>query len=229
MMPYWASSCSSRWLKASQGQITVISVESRGCISTSPSPAASPAAAAKGNGTTYLFLAPPCPGCHRQTCKETVCLSSLRISPEQHHMGTFRCVPRWALLLSPTHPCTPFLGGLLLNCRVCLCLNLGGPFRGVAGPPVTLVADLSSGLWGSKLMAVAELAARPASRLSLWLWCWHRVVPHAWHREDTGHWDEPWCGCSHPSAEVHCAIRVPLFPPRHEPCRADPLSGLPWG
>lgn len=126
-----------------------------------------PAAAAKGNGTTYLFLAPPCPGCHHQTCKETGCLSSLRISPEQHHMGTFRCVPCWALLLSPTHPCTPFLGGLLLNCRVCLCLNLGGPFRGVAGPPVTLVADLSSGLWGSKLMAVAELAARPASRLSL--------------------------------------------------------------
>lgn len=27
MMPYWASSCSSRWLKASQGQMTVMSVK----------------------------------------------------------------------------------------------------------------------------------------------------------------------------------------------------------
>lgn len=35
---------------------------------------------------------------------------------------------------SPTYPFTPFLGGLLLNCRVCLCLNLGGPLRGVVGP-----------------------------------------------------------------------------------------------
>lgn len=33
-----------------------------------------------------------------------------------------------------TYPFTPFLGGLLLNCRVCLCLNLGGPLRGVIGP-----------------------------------------------------------------------------------------------
>lgn len=121
-------------------------------------------------GTTYLFLAPPCLGCHRQTCKETRCLSSLCTSPEQHHLGAFRRVPHWAPVLSPTHPCTPFLGGLLLNCRVCLCLNLGGPFRGVAGPPVTRVADLTSGLWGSKLMAVAGPAACPVSQLSLWLW-----------------------------------------------------------
>lgn len=35
---------------------------------------------------------------------------------------------------SYTYPFTPFLGGLLLNCRVCLCLNLGGPLRGVIGP-----------------------------------------------------------------------------------------------
>lgn len=41
-----------------------------------------------------------------------------------------------------------------MNCLVCLCLNLGGPLRGVAGPPVTLVADLSSSLGGSRLMAV---------------------------------------------------------------------------
>lgn len=42
---------------------------------------------------------------------------------------------RQAPSFSPhTYPFTPFLGGLLLNCRVCLCLNLGGPLRGVIGP-----------------------------------------------------------------------------------------------
>lgn len=41
-----------------------------------------------------------------------------------------------------------------MNCLVCLCLNLGGPFRGVAGPPVTLVADLTSSLGGSRLMVL---------------------------------------------------------------------------
>lgn len=33
-----------------------------------------------------------------------------------------------------SYPFTPFFGGLLLNWRVCLCLNLGGPLRGVVGP-----------------------------------------------------------------------------------------------
>lgn len=33
-----------------------------------------------------------------------------------------------------THPLTPFLGGLLLNCLIILCLNLGGPLLGVVGP-----------------------------------------------------------------------------------------------
>lgn len=51
-----------------------------------------------------------------------------------------------------THPWIPFFGGLLLNWRVCLCLNLGGPLRGVAGPPLTLVADLISALGASKFM-----------------------------------------------------------------------------
>lgn len=63
------SSCSSRWLNASQGQITVISVPS-----------------------------PSMPG------------------------------------MSSPNPFTPFLGGLLLNWRVCLCLNLGGPLCRVVGP-----------------------------------------------------------------------------------------------
>lgn len=65
-----------------------------------------------------------------------------------------------------------------MNCLVCLCLNLGGPFRGVAGPPVTLVADLISGLGGSRLMAVPGPAACPGSRLSLRLRHWHGRVPH---------------------------------------------------
>lgn len=32
------------------------------------------------------------------------------------------------------YPFWPGLGALLLNVRVCLCLNLGGPFLGVVGP-----------------------------------------------------------------------------------------------
>lgn len=55
-----------------------------------------------------------------------------------------------------SHPWIPFLGGLLLNCLVCLCLNLGGPFLGVTGPPVTLVADLISVLGDSGFMIVVK-------------------------------------------------------------------------
>lgn len=33
-----------------------------------------------------------------------------------------------------SHPFCPGLGALLLKVRVCLCLNLGGPFLGVVGP-----------------------------------------------------------------------------------------------
>lgn len=66
-----------------------------------------------------------------------------------------------------------------MNCLVCLCLNLGGPFRGVAGPPVTLVADLISGfVGGSRLMAVPGPAACPGSRLSLGVRRWHGMAPH---------------------------------------------------
>lgn len=55
------------------------------------------------------------------------------------------------------YPWTPFLGGLLLNCLVCRCLNLGGPFLGVTGPPITRVADRISALGGSRFMVrVAE-------------------------------------------------------------------------
>lgn len=32
------------------------------------------------------------------------------------------------------YPFWPGLGALLLNVRVCLCLNFGGPFLGVVGP-----------------------------------------------------------------------------------------------
>lgn len=38
------------------------------------------------------------------------------------------------LLLLLPHPFCPGLGALLLKVRVCLCLNLGGPFLGVVGP-----------------------------------------------------------------------------------------------
>lgn len=137
-----------------------------------------------GIGTPYLFPALPCPGCHRQTCKE----SETQSPPDPCHAGTpLSMSPHGVLLLGPTHPCTPFLGGLLLNCLVCLCLNLGGPFRGVAGPPVTLVADLISGLWGSRLMAVPGPAACPGSRLSLRLRCWHGTAPQTCWRGDLGH------------------------------------------
>lgn len=60
--------------------------------------------------------------------------------------------------MSSPNPWIPFFGGLLLNWRVCLCLNLGGPLRGVAGPPVTRVADLISGLGGSRFMAVGHFS-----------------------------------------------------------------------
>ena len=65
-----------------------------------------------------------------------------------------------------------------MNCLVCLCLNLVGPFRGVAGPPVTLVADLTSGLETSRLMAVPGLAACPAAGVSQQVWCWRRTASH---------------------------------------------------
>ena len=35
-----------------------------------------------------------------------------------------------------SYPFWPGFGALLLNVRVCLCLNLGGPFLGVVGPAV---------------------------------------------------------------------------------------------
>lgn len=86
---------------------------------------------------------------------------------------------------SSAYPWTPFLGGLLLNCLVCRCLNLGGPFLGVTGPPVTLVADRISALGGSRFMArMAESPRQPlASRL-----------PHAvgWaHTRLGGSWSAP--------------------------------------
>lgn len=49
-----------------------------------------------------------------------------------------------------------------MNCLVCRCLNFGGPFLGVTGPPVTLVADRISVLGGSRFMArLAEALQRP--------------------------------------------------------------------
>lgn len=69
-----------------------------------------------------------------------------RLQPKKSALST-----RDSLLLL-AYPCTPFLGGLLLNCLVCRCLNLGGPFLGVTGPPITRVADRISLLGGSRFM-----------------------------------------------------------------------------
>lgn len=45
-----------------------------------------------------------------------------------------------------------------MNCLVCRCLNFGGPFLGVTGPPITLVAERISALGGSRFMAsLAEI------------------------------------------------------------------------
>lgn len=51
-----------------------------------------------------------------------------------------------------------------MNCLVCRCLNFGGPFLGVTGPPITLVADRISALGGSRFMArLAEIPQRPSA------------------------------------------------------------------
>lgn len=69
------------------------------------------------------------------------------------------------------YPWTPFFGGLLLNWRVCLCLNLGGPLRGVAGPPLTRVADLISALGSRFILPVAfEDAPLVCGRGDLHIW-----------------------------------------------------------
>lgn len=94
-------------------------------------------------------------------------------------LGSLRLGPS----ASSAYPWTPFLGGLLLNCLVCRCLNLGGPFLGVTGPPITLVADRISAFGGSRFMA--RLAENPRRRLA-------SRLPHAvgW-----GHTSQPPCGC----------------------------------
>lgn len=69
-----------------------------------------------------------------------------------------------------------------MNCLVCRCLNLGGPFLGVTGPPVTLVADRISALGGSRFMArLAETPRRPlASRLPHAVGCGHTRLGGSW-------------------------------------------------
>lgn len=101
----------------------------------------------------HLFLNPPSPGCRRRSCRErrsVNCGGGVRSSAAR----------------SGTYPWTPFLGGLLLNWRVCLCLNLGGPLRGVAGPPLTRVADLISAL-GSRFILPAASGRCPSG---VWSW-----------------------------------------------------------
>lgn len=64
MMPYWASSCSSKWLKASQGQMTVMSAikhskHSDCCTNRTGDTQGS-------LRETHLCLSPPFLGCHHQ-------------------------------------------------------------------------------------------------------------------------------------------------------------------
>lgn len=104
---------------------------------------------------THLFLNPPFLGYHHQICRETK-LSDIITSSVSEPVQQRRA----------THPWTPFFGGLLLNWRVCLCLNLGGPLRGVAGPPLTRVADLISALGSRFILPVAF------SRCASGVWSW---------------------------------------------------------
>lgn len=106
-----------------------------------------------GRAGPHLFLNPPSLGCHRRSCRERTSVSC--------GGGV-----RGSAARSDTYPWTPFLGGLLLNWRVCLCLNLGGPLRGVAGPPLTRVADLISAL-GSKFILPAASGRCPSG---VWSW-----------------------------------------------------------
>lgn len=85
--------------------------------------------------------------------KGTKCTEDALMIPPQWQVSTFFLSVYRRHMDSDTHPWIPFFGGLLLNWRVCLCLNLGGPLRGVAGPPVTRVADLISGFGASRFMA----------------------------------------------------------------------------
>uniref|UniRef100_A0A3P9LV42 Uncharacterized protein n=1 Tax=Oryzias latipes TaxID=8090 RepID=A0A3P9LV42_ORYLA len=55
--------------------------------------------------------------------------STLRAS-----MFKLLCLVESVLYFMGVYPFWPGLGALLLNVRVCLCLNLGGPFLGVVGP-----------------------------------------------------------------------------------------------
>lgn len=144
MMPYWASSCSSRWLKASQGQMTVISTTQSQMWLNRLLRARQACLKCFSRSVVYLPVPKPSiPG-----------MSSPKLQRQRDYKAclVIRCKALqtdsdWML----TYPWMPFFGGLLLNWRVCLCLNLGGPLRGVAGPPLTRVADLISAL-GSRFM-----------------------------------------------------------------------------
>lgn len=86
-------------------------------------------------------------------------------------MSSFHAVPEPPKQRREAYPWIPFFGGLLLNWRVCLCLNLGGPLRGVAGPPLTRVADLISALGSRFILPVAfEAAPLGCGRGDLYIW-----------------------------------------------------------
>lgn len=116
----------------------MISGEKRGCVSTKPTLAAAAVPAGHlaapnrfGIGTPYLFPALPCPGCHRQTCKE----SETQSPPDPCHAGTPIRVPAWGPAARPHSPLHPLLGWLALELPRLPLLEFGGSFPGGGGSP----------------------------------------------------------------------------------------------
>lgn len=147
MMPYWASSCSSRWLYASHGQITVMSKRENTHQKNS-------GVMCFGHIMAWPFFfyspvpRPSIPG-----------ISSPKLVRKEKKNLYWRkfCKLRWLVRAyqRQTYPITPLLGGLLLNCREFLCLNLGAGLRGVPGPVAlrgALLPVFPSGLATSKFM-----------------------------------------------------------------------------
>lgn len=149
MMPYWASSCSSRWLYASHGQIMVISEKTKkqimiflkwivvwlvgifswcGVLTSAYQCQALP------------FLGSPLQSWER---KKALLQGNANFQADTQTIYTKKA-----------YPITPLLGGLLLNWRLLLCLNWGGPDSGPVALRGALLPILASGLARSKFILV---------------------------------------------------------------------------
>lgn len=168
MMPYWASSCSSRWLYASHGQITVMSkmkktkrrkqIMSWGvffvfCFCFLKEEKVMSCACFGYVAIWLLFFYLPVP---RPSIPG---ISSPKLVKKENNKLYWRTSDKLRWLVGgyqkETYPITPLLGGLLLNCRVFLCLNLGADLRGEPGAVAlrgALLPVFPSGLATSKFM-----------------------------------------------------------------------------